>query len=351
MADPIYDRLADSLNALPSGFPRTQSGVEIRILKKMFSEEQAELAGQLRGEFEQAADIAARIALPVKDVTGRLFEMTRKGLIWFDKVDGRPCFRLAPFVVGSYEAQIDELDHEYAHLMEAYMLEGGAAGIMQPQPALHRVVPAQSAYKSETILPYDDVRLLFLSAKAYHVEECICRKERALVDHACDFPKSMCFSVSERERTPVEGDISRDDAMALLARAEEIGLVHTVSNVARGVSYVCNCCGCCCAILRGINEWGIAKSVAAANYYAVIDPEFCAGCGNCRERCQVKAISEQDGVSVVDRGKCIGCGLCVSGCPNEVARLVKKPEAEMVQPPADYAAWEHARLVNRGLAS
>ncbi len=350
MADSVYDRLADSLNALPNGFPRTQSGVEIRILKKMFSEEQAALAGQLRGEFESVDDIAARTALPVKEVTGRLLEMTRKGLVWFNKKDGRPAFRLAPFVVGAYEAQIDELDHEFAHLVEAYMLEGGAAGIMQPQPALHRVVPAQSA-KTETILPYDDVRVLFESARAYHVEECICRKERTLVDHACDFPKGMCFSVSDRDRAPVPGDISRDEAFALLARAEEIGLVHTVSNVVKGVSYVCNCCGCCCAILRGINEWGIAKSVAAANYYAVIDPEFCAGCGNCRERCQVKAVSEQDGISVVNREKCIGCGLCVSGCPNEVARLVKKPEAEIVQPPADYAAWEQARREYRGLAS
>ena len=102
--------------------------------------------------------------------------------------------------------------------------------------------------------------------------------------------------------------------------------------------------------MRGITEFGIENSVAYANYYAVIDTQFCANCGNCIERCQVGAISEGESFSVVDRKRCIGCGLCVSGCPNDVARLERKPEAELVSPPKDFAAWEHARLVNRGLA-
>ena len=139
------------------------------------------------------------------------------------------------------------------------------------------------------------------------------------------------------------------EALALLDKAEEVGLVHTVSNVMKSIGYVCNCCGCCCAVLRGITEYGIESSVARAGYYAVIDPEECLGCGTCIIRCQVQAISEQDGISVVDREWCIGCGLCVTGCPNEVARLERTPEAEIVQPPADFAAWELERLVNRGL--
>ena len=81
---------------------------------------------------------------------------------------------------------------------------------------------------------------------------------------------------------------------------EQVGLVHTVSNVTEGVGYVCNCCGCCCGILRGITDWGIADSVAYANYYAVIEPEFCADCGTCIERCHVGAIS--DGRRVLGRG-------------------------------------------------
>ena len=78
--------------------------------------------------------------------------------------------------------------------------------------------------------------------------------------------------------------------------------------------------------------------------------EKCMACGICVSRCQMHAISaDSDQVSVVNRAKCIGCGLCVTGCTNKVARLERKAEEEIVNPPEDLAAWEYERLVNRGL--
>ena len=349
MTDDLYDQLANALDRLPNGFPRTPTNVEIPILKKIFAPEQAVLAVQLRGEMEPVEVIAERVGLPVGEVMSRLIDMARHGLVWYEKRAGKRCFRLAPFVVGIYESQLENLDHELAHLVVQYMAEGGAAGIMGPQPAIHRVVPAQSAVKSEWILPYDDVRAILLDSKKFEVRDCICRKQQAHLGHPCKLPTRICLSFSSMEGSHTPNDISQAEALALLDKAEEVGLVHTVSNVMKGVGYVCNCCSCCCAILRGITEYGIANSVARAGYYAVIDAEDCLGCGTCVERCHVHAVSEQDGISVVDRERCIGCGLCVTGCPNEVARLERRPEAEIVQPPLDFAAWEHERLVNRGL--
>jgi len=344
-----YDRLADALDRLPNGFPRTATGVEIRILEKIFSPQEASLASQLSGRMEAVDEIARRTGLPPEEAGTRLFQLARRGLAWFEKQEGRPHFRLAPFLVGIYEAQLDRLDHELAHLVEEYFANGGAVGIMQPQPALHRVVPAQGALKSEWILPYDDVRAFLLSARTFNVRDCICRVQQDRLGRRCDFPLNICLSFSSKERSPQPGDISQDEALALLERSEEIGLVHTVSNVIAGVGYVCNCCGCCCALLRGIVELGIENSVAHANYYAVIDPEVCAACGTCITRCQMHAISDQNGASVVNRERCIGCGLCVTRCPTEAAGLQRKPEAEIVRPPADFAAWEQERLRNRGL--
>ena len=349
MSSTVFEQLAGALDRLPNGFPRTDSQVEIRILQKIFSPEEAALASQLTGSLESVDEIARRAGLPAGEVSKRLFKMVRRGMVWLDKQEGEACFRLAPFVVGIYESQRELLDHELAHLVEEYFAHGGADGIMRYQPALHRVIPAQGAVKSEWVLPYDDVRAILLQAKTFQVNDCICRVQQALLGHACDFPKNMCLAFSENERPARPGDISQAEALAILDRSEEIGLVHTVSNVMKGVGYVCNCCGCCCGILRGITDWGIEKSVAYANYYAVIDPEFCANCGTCIERCQVHAISEGEGFSVVDREHCIGCGLCVTGCPNDVARLVRKPEAELVHPPEDFAAWELERLHNRSL--
>jgi electron transport complex protein RnfB len=244
---------------------------------------------------------------------------------------------------------METMDHELAHLVEDYLSDGGAVGIMKPEPALHRVVPAQKAVKLEWILPYDDVKAILLKAKTFRLRDCICRKQQNLLGHECTFPLRTCLGFSSFEGSPGPNDVSKEEALAFLDKAEEIGLVHTVSNVMKGLGYVCNCCGCCCGILRGINDWGIESSVAHANYYAEINAEECVGCGTCRNRCQVHAISEADGVSVVDRKRCIGCGLCSTGCPNGAAKLHRKPENEIVNPPVDFAAWEHARLHSRGL--
>jgi len=350
MVGDVYEQLADALDKLPNGFPRTESRVEIAILRKIFSPEEASLACQLSGHREPLDAIAERLGLPFEEAGTKLGRMAQRGLALFAQKEGKLLFRLAPFVVGIYEAQLDTMDHELAHLVEDYLANGGAAGIMKPQPALHRVIPAQKAVKSEWILPYDDVQQILLSAKSFGLRDCICRVQQDHIGHRrCDFPVRTCLYFSPFERPPSPVDVSREEALEFLDKAEEIGLVHTVSNVMKGVGYVCNCCGCCCAIIRGINDYGIENSVAQANYFAVIDPDECLGCGTCIERCQVHAISDKDGVSVVDRKRCIGCGLCATGCPNNVARLERKPESEAVHPPADFATWGRERLLNRGL--
>ncbi|MDY7040802.1 MAG: 4Fe-4S binding protein [Chloroflexota bacterium] len=349
MSNDIYEQLADTLDQLPNGFPRTPSNVEIPLLQKIFSPEEAWLASQLCGDMEPVDVIATRAGLSAKETRTRLMKLVKRGIVWFDKQAGQPRFRLAPFVVGIYEAQLENMDHELAHLAEEYLADGGAAGIMKPHPAIHRVVPAHNAVKTEWILPYDDVREILLNSKNFRVRDCICRVQQDHIGRRCDFPLRVCLSFSSTERPPRPDDISQEEALAILDQTEEVGLVHTVSNVMEGVAYVCNCCGCCCGILRGINDWGIENSVAHANYYAVIDSDECLGCGTCIERCQVHAISEQDGVALVDRERCIGCGLCVTACPNEVAQLQRKPDNEIVHPPTDFPTWEHERRLNRGL--
>jgi len=345
--DLIYERLAEALDRLPNGFPRTSSNVEIRLLKKIFSPEEASIACQLSGSKESSDVISGRIGLSPEEAGAELTKMAEKGMLWDYEEEGKHLFRLAPFIVGIYEAS--DVDHELAHLVEEYLASGGAAGIMKPQPAIHRVVPANKATKSEWILPYDDVKAFLMSSKSFRLNDCVCRIQQKHMGRECEFPLRTCLSFSAAERPSGQGSVSKEEALAFLDKAEELGLVHTVSNVTKGVGYVCNCCGCCCGLLRGITDWGIENSVAYANYYADISAQECVGCGTCIERCQVHAISDDNEVSVVDRAKCIGCGLCVTGCPNGAARLERKPDNEIVSPPADFESWENQRLRNRGL--
>lgn len=347
-----YERLAVALNNLPNSFPRTESNIEITLLKKIFLPEEAFLAGFLTGTLDPVSEIAKRANLDEKDTAERLLTMMKKGFVSGNASKG--VYRLAPFIVGIYESQLERMDHELAHLMEEYLEQGGIQ-IMKYQPAVHRVIPSQSAVKSEWILPYDKLKELMMSCNTFRVRDCICRLQQDLEgSRKCTFPlhvELIFYAGQASDAAPVSPFVTREEALAVLDKTEQIGLVHTVSNVADGVYYVCNCCGCCCGILRGITEFGIEKSVAAANYYSIIDPDNCEGCGICISRCQVHAVSSRNGISVVDRGKCIGCGLCATGCPSKVARLERKDEKEIVNPPENFAAWEHARLVNRGLAS
>ncbi len=349
MNDPAenpYEMLARALDRLPNGFPRTPSNVEIPLLRKICPPDEARFAALLSGEFETADVIAGRFGMRPAEARRQCMALVRRGLAWFERSGGAPRFRLAPFVVGLYEAQLDAMDPEMAHLFEHYLNDGGLAGLMRYNPAFQRVVPARGSVRTEWILPYDDVRALMEGAESFHVRDCICRVERRLNGYDCGMPLDVCLWFSTSGASG-EGAVSREEALAVLDRAESAGLVHSVSNVRKGVWYVCNCCGCCCAILRGITEHGIENSVARANYYAVVDTETCSGCGVCLDRCQVGAVTFANGKASADRGRCIGCGLCVSGCPAEAVRLERLPEAEIVHPPHDFATWERERSRNR----
>ncbi len=96
-----------------------------------------------------------------------------------------------------------------------------------------------------------------------------------------------------------------------------------------GKWFICNCCGCCCGVLRAVNQHNIPTAMTKSNYYAKVDPELCTGCESCVDRCQVNAIRVQDGSATIDKARCIGCGLCVSTCPTDSVSLVHKGKDDL----------------------
>ncbi|RPJ52420.1 MAG: 4Fe-4S ferredoxin, partial [Acidobacteria bacterium] len=120
MAD-IYKRLAKKLDRLPHGFPATKSGVDLRILRKIFSPEDAEFALKLKPLPETADHIAHRLHRPVELVQAILDQMASNGQIGSFKLKGKQQYALMPFVVGIYEFQLNRLDKELADLVEEYM--------------------------------------------------------------------------------------------------------------------------------------------------------------------------------------------------------------------------------------
>jgi NAD-dependent dihydropyrimidine dehydrogenase PreA subunit len=143
--------------------------------------------------------------------------------------------------------------------------------------------------------------------------------------------------------------ITKKEAYDILKLSEEAGLVHLTSNIENGHYFICNCCSCCCGVLRGVNDYGGAKGVNS-NYYAKIDEAECVSCGVCAdERCQVFAIEATDDAYVVHEDKCIGCGLCISTCPSDAITLVRKRAEDIVLPPVNEKEWYQRKAKARGV--
>jgi len=103
MAKEIYQKLAQRLDAIPNGFSSTESGVELRLLEKIFTPEEAHLTSVMRLSLEPAAEIAARAGADPDITYDMLKRMARQGQIRAGKKQGSLLFGLMPFVVGIYE--------------------------------------------------------------------------------------------------------------------------------------------------------------------------------------------------------------------------------------------------------
>jgi len=124
--------------------------------------------------------------------------------------------------------------------------------------------------------------------------------------------------------------ISKDETFEFLAQAEKDGLVLQPSNT-QELFCICLCCGCCCEILTSAKPLENPVQYFSTNYRAVVDSDACTGCGICKKRCQMDAISIIEKKSVVDHTRCIGCGLCVTECATEAITL-ERVESPTVPP-------------------
>ena len=355
MPDEVYRKLARRLDAIPNGFPATESGVELRMLAKIFTPEEAALAAVMRLTYEPTTKIAARAGVDPQTARRTLKTMVRRGQILVRKGKGQLVFRLMPFVVGIYEEQLPRMDAELAALFEAYLQETQGSAIVRSAPSIHRVIPVEEAIPFDLeIFPYEQASALLEGAKAWGVRDCICRVQRKLIGKACDHPVGNCLVFA-----PVEGvfansettrALTKEESLRILHEAEEAGLVHSPGNFRDGNTYICNCCTCSCGVLRGVAEFGVPTAIAHSGFRIVVDADLCIGCGDCVERCQFGALSMPDDISVADYVRCVGCGLCASVCPSDALVLERRPKGEVPLPPADIKEWTLQRAQAREIS-
>jgi NAD-dependent dihydropyrimidine dehydrogenase PreA subunit len=348
----VYARLADELNRIPNGFPRTQSGVELKLLAKLFTPEDARLATCLTMEPQSIKEIALKSNMDEKEIKPGLISMVKRGLIDLKRDDEKGIvFHLIPFVVGIYERQNAKIDKEFAELFEQYYREGFYK-IMLAEPSVHRIIPLERSIPVDIdVMPYEKASTYLDQARSWGVLDCICRVQKRLIGEGCNHTVENCLVFSPRpgafDRSNDIKSITREEALDILAKADEEGLVHSINNAQTDVFYICNCCTCSCGVLRGMVEYGSENSIARSDFYAVVDEDQCTGCEACIDRCQFNAMAMVDGICEVDRNYCYGCGLCITSCSVEALSLVQKDSAELSPPPYDDSAWREVRKLSR----
>ena len=344
----VFRKLQERLDEIPNGFPRTESGVELKLLAKLFSAEEAELAASMSLEPRTISGITEMNAMEEAETREMLFGMVKKGLIELKREPGLGfVFSLIPFVVGFYERQNAKIDKDFAELFEIYYKESFHK-TMIVDPSVHRIIPVEKTIPVNIdVMPYEKASTYLDDAASYGVLDCICRVQQKLVGKGCEHPVENCLVFSRRpgafNKTEDIRAISKEEALGILEEADREGLVHSTNNAQEDVWYICNCCTCSCGVLRGIAEYGSMNSIARSDFYAIVDEDLCTGCTDCLERCQFNALNMDMDVCVVDRNFCFGCGLCVTSCPSDAISLVQKKEGELIPPPKNDHAWREKR--------
>jgi Na+-translocating ferredoxin:NAD+ oxidoreductase subunit B len=332
MSDTIYEALRDFLHQFPRGFLKTESGVEIRILKRLFTEEEAELTVKLSTLPEELNKIADRLSLEALDLAKKLDAMAEKGLIFRFSRGGIPYYRAAPFMIGLYEYSVKKIDPELAALFKQYYEAAYVQELGNYNIPGFKVIPMEKNIDiQKTLLPYQRLEESVRAARKIAVADCVCRKESALLGEGCQHPVESCLSFGVAAEYYIDSGLGReitaDEAIRILKEADESGLIHAGAN-SMHLSNICNCCPCCCAGLKAITKMGSYRQRHFNPVFeAVVDTEECTSCEVCLDRCPVKAIEVGD-TALVDRDKCLGCGLCATTCPTEAIRLLLREDRQ-----------------------
>ena len=268
--------------------------------------------------------------------------MAQKGLVIdIPRRDGT-LYLLAPMVIGFFEYTFmrirEDLNiREMSELFERYFtMDGvrqeffGGETKMFKTLVYDKLIPA--VVETE-VLSYEKASEIIRESGGGSLGLCSCRHKAHHLGKACDAPmEEVCTSLGNAAKWLIYRGFAKpasvDDLLRVLDRTEKAGLVHLGDNVMNKPAYICHCCGCCCQVLRAINETG-GKGVHPSNFIPEVSLENCASCGTCAEACHINAITMISGgggeeIPAIDKEICIGCGVCASACPSEAMLMERK---------------------------
>ncbi len=344
--DKLYRDLQIHLDKQTIGFPETKSGSDIALLKGLFTPDQARITMMLtykNESLEQIQERAQKIGKSAAETERLLDETAVRGLIGFRKKDGRKQYRTVPYVIGMLEAAAHGATPELISAIVKYNEDGlfWRDFIHTKVPQMRTIPIQKSITPKHHIGTYDEIRkIIETTVDPIVVIECVCRNGAEKRGEPCKRTsrKETCMVFRDMAKNLVASEklgrkISREEALDILQKNQEDGLVLQPTN-SQNPDAICSCCGCCCGLLKLQKFIPNPVSHWATNFYAEVNHELCTGCGLCDERCQVSAMKQDDGnkTATVDLTRCLGCGLCVEACPENAIEL-RNRATETVPPP------------------
>lgn len=363
MTDSIYEKVADAVNQR-TGYPCFKCPELFAILEFLYTPEEAELAVKMPMMPMPAYALAQDIGEPPEKIRAMLEGMADKALVFTDDSGDIRKYVLVPLLPGTFEVhfmrggtdaktmELAQLFKNYFDVVDRVRAKKAAASVRSrayTSVPFSRVISIEEEIPSGVLIhPYDRVSKYIEESELVSIGACYCRHFGELTGNPCTKPKDNCFSLGPQAKFMIERGFNRavtkEEALRVLAEAEEAGLVHCSSNTSESINFICNCCSCHCGIMESIRASDSPNAAAESSFIMRLDEDACIGCGDCVERCQVEAITLEGDRVVHNTGRCIGCGLCISTCPSGALTLVPREGAK--EPPKTLADLTVAMIVS-----
>ena len=254
-------------------------------------------------------DLAKKLGWSESKVVDTMEEMSRIGILEYnwENPSKKKQYILPLFVPGAAELlnmrgwfvkehpEVSDMFHEMTHQPLdgiTQMIPPGGAGIGMHVIPVEKAIPAEQKgasieYLSHWLKKYDG---------QIGVGICSCRRAQTVRGEGSgDVEDYWCMGVGEFAQYCAETgkdnkNITYEEAIEILQKAEDNGYVHQITNIdgENKIFAICNCAPGVCYALRTSQLYN-TPNMSRSCYTAHVDKESCVACGKCVEVCPAGA--------------------------------------------------------------